>query len=472
MDLGEKIKSLRLELNKSLKETIANLEELITEVLFQVDEVIRQIKELQDQATSRDDEPLREIPSIDTTALDGCIWQTERWRNFILNMGYELVYFGTIRKICDDATIRVKRLVHNFEERIHDVEEQVWDENHKLREDFNFKGIASAGLWDIILLHDWYACNAPGVTPEDMGFISEEQLLKFRKRCNRISYNLRKNQWSQMLSMEIERLQNQIIEIEDNLAETEYLKFNDLYGWEAKDAETVDKPWSEKDITLEPLRRIGRFDVDQLNPSNQVSSRTPKQTTTKRQNLMFKALQIANNTIAEKYKNAAEYKKDMVVVGERTIEYLKNIGLIEKPEDMEKLATRNLIATGNVDCDAKLKEIERAKQGLDDSMWKLNKQNESLRSIIDGISEAEKKIIELKDSNKKLFGACVGKKGNKQKRNRLLIQKMENESKIQELQQIVAQTRKKHLTEFDGIEKIRKEFEKLSGETMIIRYGE
>lgn len=44
------------------------------------------------------------------------------------------------------------------------VEADVWDENHALRNDFSFTGITSAGLREVILLHDWYACNAPGKT--------------------------------------------------------------------------------------------------------------------------------------------------------------------------------------------------------------------------------------------------------------------------------------------------------------------
>jgi hypothetical protein len=44
-------------------------------------------------------------------------------------------------------------------------------------------------------LHDWYACNAPRKTYLDMGFNTEKEFMDFRKRCNKISYNLRKNQY-------------------------------------------------------------------------------------------------------------------------------------------------------------------------------------------------------------------------------------------------------------------------------------
>lgn len=102
--------------------------------------------------------------------------------------------------MCDDATIKVKRLLHNFEERIKDIQEQVWDEDYNLRPDFDFKDISVAGLRDIILLHDWWAANAPGANPEDL-HMTPEQFMQFRRRCNKVSYNLRKNQYAQLLAV-------------------------------------------------------------------------------------------------------------------------------------------------------------------------------------------------------------------------------------------------------------------------------
>ena len=98
--------------------------------------------------------------------------------------------------MCEDATIKVRRLVHNFKERMERTEEDVWDESHQLRPNFNFKAIAAASLKDIILLHDWYACNAPEKTYDEMGFSSEDEFMQFRRRCNTVSYNLRKNQYA------------------------------------------------------------------------------------------------------------------------------------------------------------------------------------------------------------------------------------------------------------------------------------
>lgn len=112
--------------------------------------------------------------------------------------------------MCSDATIKVRRLLHNFAERMADVEEQVWDENHMLRPDFSFVGISTAGIQDIILLHDWYACNAPGKTAEEMGFKDKDEFMEFRMRCNKISYNLRKNQYAKMLAVRRDRLEDRV----------------------------------------------------------------------------------------------------------------------------------------------------------------------------------------------------------------------------------------------------------------------
>ena len=88
-------------------------------------------------------------------------------------MGYELSQFKKMLTMCDDATIKVKRLLHNFEERMKDTQEQVWDENFNLKSDFDFKDISVSGLRDVILLHDWWAANAGNVAPDDMKMTDE-----------------------------------------------------------------------------------------------------------------------------------------------------------------------------------------------------------------------------------------------------------------------------------------------------------
>ena len=125
---------------------------------------------------SRDQKPEDEKPKlgeIDTKRLHRLVIQSERWRNYLFNIGFELGQFKKMLTMCDDATIKVKRLLHNFEERMKDTQEQVWDTNYNLRPDFDFKDISVAGLRDIILLHDWWAANAPGAKPEDLHMTPE-----------------------------------------------------------------------------------------------------------------------------------------------------------------------------------------------------------------------------------------------------------------------------------------------------------
>ena len=104
------------------------------------------------------------IADLDNRRLHHLILHSEECRNQMFAIGYELTELKKMQTVCEDATIKVRRLVHNFEERMQTVEADVWDDNHALREDFSFSGIAGSSLWEIILLHDWYACNAPGKT--------------------------------------------------------------------------------------------------------------------------------------------------------------------------------------------------------------------------------------------------------------------------------------------------------------------
>ena len=110
----------------------------------------------EDESWRRFDMPRHVLDELHSLILD-----TEKNRGHCLNLGYELKRMRELRTNCSDATIKVRRLVNNFKERIEDVEKQVWDDEHKQKDDFPFANIGSSGLNDIILLHDWYACNAP-----------------------------------------------------------------------------------------------------------------------------------------------------------------------------------------------------------------------------------------------------------------------------------------------------------------------
>ena len=100
--------------------------------------------------------------------------ESERWRNCMYNLGYELTQMTKMQVLCSDNTIKVRRLVHNFKEKMERVEADVWDENHHMREGA-LENITSSSLQEVILLNDWYACNAPEKTWHEMGFNDEDE---------------------------------------------------------------------------------------------------------------------------------------------------------------------------------------------------------------------------------------------------------------------------------------------------------
>ena len=58
------------------------------------------------------------LRKIEVVALRKLVKMTERWRGYMFNMGYELNQFKKMLTMCEDATIKVRRLVHNFEEKM------------------------------------------------------------------------------------------------------------------------------------------------------------------------------------------------------------------------------------------------------------------------------------------------------------------------------------------------------------------
>ena len=196
------------------------------------------------------------IADINTVKLRHLILVTERWRGFMFNLGYEANQMKKMLVKAEDATIKVRRLVRNFKDKMEEVERQVWDEDHKLRDDFSFTGMSTSSLREIILLHDWYATNAPEKTPEDMG-MNDDEFLEFRRVCNKIAYNLRKNQYAELLAVRKERLLNRMNELAEKMKDTNKLKWNDKYGWEAKKEE--EKQWSLVDVTDKQKDRIEKL---------------------------------------------------------------------------------------------------------------------------------------------------------------------------------------------------------------------
>lgn len=208
----------------------------------------------EDGSTSDSDDNRPALETLDTRKLHKLIVQSERWRNYSFNMGYELSQFKKMLTMCEDATIKVKRLLHNFEEKIKDTQAQVWDKDCNLRSDFDFKDISVSGLRDVILLHDWWAANAGNATPEDMG-MTDEQFMAFRRRCNKVSYNLRKNQYAQLLSVKLDRTQRRISELEDIIKDRKTLHWEDKYGQESVRDEGEEE-WSIDKVDAKARERI------------------------------------------------------------------------------------------------------------------------------------------------------------------------------------------------------------------------
>ena len=432
-----------------------------------------------------------EIPHIDTKRLHRLVVQSERWRNYSFNIGYELSQFKKMLTMCDDATIKVRRLVHNFEERMKDTQEQVWDENYQLRPDFDFKNISVAGLRDVILLHDWWACNAPGKTPEEMG-MTDEEFMAFRKRCNKVSYNLRKNQYAHLLSVRIDRAQNRILELENLIEDWDTLHWDDKYGASAKKDEGG-KQWSLEDVDAKARERIKLLaeaenvieearsdspksekvvDVRKKRISDFVKvklddgeSATTKPEPTRRelaQRRIAKSVLDGEATCKECLEMERQYDADAKKLVERTVNYLKHLGLVETEADLERLALVNASSRNPEASQKWLGDIQAQRERLDSSMELMMGQRKSMQSIIDNVAKMETEIQELKQRNKRIFDICMkaGKKVkgvDKQVRGRMLMDKIENEQRMFELKQLVKKARSQHLEDFSSLEKMRKE---------------
>lgn len=370
------------------------------------------------------------LETIDTGNLKRIIERSEMWSRYMYNLGWELDQLRRMHVLAEDQTIKVRRLVHNFQERMEEVEAEFWDDHHCLRQDFSFTGIATASLREIILLHDWYACNASGKTAEEMGFKDDDEFMEFRRKCNKIAYNLRKNQYAKMLAMQKVKIQDMIDTLTDKLKTKDYLRWKDKYGKAAKVQET--EAWKVEDATSTQVKRIN-------------------------------LITCAEKVVAQMEKDKRQYVKDSALMKQRTVEYLKSTGLIESEDDIESLAARNKAVQYEGNINIELKKVEEAKNALDRAVDAMTRQRNALQSILDGMYKAEAKIQELEKENGEIFNKCLVEQ-NRQIRNRMLINKLDNENKIVELRGIVKKTRKEHFTDLNQLEKMRKDVDRLQSE--------
>ena len=205
-------------------------------------------------------------------------------------------------------------------------------------------GITTSGLHDIILLHDWYACNAPKKTYVEMGFANDDEFMAFRRRCNKISFNLRCNQYAKMLSMRREKIQNYIHELKMKLNGFGLLKHHDKYG---KDAwEELEPEWSIEDVDPNKVLQVEDFvgvgeDLAFEEPRDRVSVEIEEDKISK---FISTGNEYAENSILPISKPDVEEDKvsKFISTGD---EYAKNSMLpISKPDVEEDRVSRFVVA--------------------------------------------------------------------------------------------------------------------------------
>ena len=363
---------------------------------------------------------------IDTTEIDRLILESEKWRGYMFNLGYELNQLKKMKTMCEDATIKVRRLLKNFRERIERTQNSVWDGNHQLKDGLDLTSLSVSGINDIILLYDWYACNAPQLTYSDLGFDNNLQFNEFRLKCNETSLNLRKNEYAKSIASK--KLKSQMImdDLQGKMELSGYLQYDDKYGKDGQADE--EKPWSLDDVR--------KNQVDKLKVFSKADERVRQ--------------------IAEERK---QYEIDLDKMHDRTISYLIDSGLIENESDLEKYAVRNLSSKYDGDVLSEIEQMSKLKTNLDFAIREMNTQKDLLKSILGKMGDCQSEVDGLIARNANIVKKCVKLKNRKQ-RNQLLMEKIENETRIMELNSIIKSINEKHFKDFSELEKMRDDVDK------------
>ena len=421
------------EMQQLLDSTIQHINNSKIDAIGKIDGEAQEEEQQSDTQQPTKDEEVPDMPvfkDVYSGNLKNLILLTERWKGYMFNLGYELAQMKKMLTVCDDATIKVRRLVHNFKERMEETEAQVWDSNHQIKDDFDLKNIALAGLQDIILLHDWYACNAPEKTFSDMGFNNESQFLEFRRKCNKISYNLRLNQYAKMLAIQKTRYEDELNDIKSRMDENNgTLKYNDKYGWESKKEQdaSIEKKWelSKVDATKPGKRSIRLFADVEKEVQGRISERML-------------------------------YEKDFELLEARTIKYLQDIGVVKDEDDIQNLVLENKAVHSPEATSREISKIERLKSKVDESKEKMLAYRDSLKSILDSIFKVDQERLRLKEESARIFNQCFLVKDNLT-RNSMLMRRLDMEKKIEELSQLSMDTRRKHLDDLSRLEKMKED---------------
>jgi hypothetical protein len=209
-------------------------------------------------------------------------------------------------------------------------------------------------------------------------------------------------------------------------------------------------------------RRISSFvnvELEDEDVSNRAVVPTKRQLARRR---LMEEVVKADATYKECAKLEKQYKEDSKQLVNRTVNYLKSLGLIETESDIERLATLSSAKHNPEVSQMWMNEIQEQRKSLDSAMELMKGQRKSLQSIIDNVAKMEEKIKELKQKNKRIFDICMksGKKVkgvDRQVRSRMLMDKLNNEQRIFELKSLVKKAKSQHLEDFSALEKMRKD---------------
>lgn len=134
-DISNLMDSQKQSLNNRVDDRIHQLQELFpgvndNEIEYIEDDegVIGEYVIRGNNSMASENEELEAIQfDIDTTEIDNLILESEKWRGYMFNLGYELNQLKKMRVLCSDATIKVRRLLKNFRDRIERTQESVWN---------------------------------------------------------------------------------------------------------------------------------------------------------------------------------------------------------------------------------------------------------------------------------------------------------------------------------------------------------
>ena len=240
------------------------------------------------------------------------------------------------------------------------------------------------------------------------------------------------------------------------------LKWKDKYGWEAKkeqdlllDMQTGKKEGQKKTLrrSVQMFARVESQIVDIFETPAKPQSRKPD----------LSQFTSREKELEEREHLVAKYRKDLAKLENRAVNYLKDIGIIKNKEDLENLVVESKVVNSGSNFNEEVKRLEKLKGRLDESKGKLLSQRDSLKSILDSITKVDLEVAKLKEENSKIFNVCLTMK-NRQARTGMLMRKLDNEKRIEELSQLSRKTRKDHLEDLSKLEKMRAEVDERQSE--------